>query len=781
MPNRSPHRLLLAVPVVAGCLAAFELLTHRQLVFVSDARSAYLALSVAVIGLALSGWLTARAAGRGASTAQARTAWALPLTLAVCVGGLWLLGAALPYAAPLLLLPYLAGGVLLAAAFAGLPPSRVYALDLGGAAVGALLATLCVGAVGEEASQILLVGLSCAVPAILVGRRGRRLAVGLAVLVVAVAVSNLRLGIYDLARVEDRSGLAEALRPKGPLTPEQTELRGRTPPKLFEVLARTPEARHLHTVSSLAGRIDIISVDVPAGQPPVRVYENGNFIDIMFPDSPDRYVWDPRLPRGIFSEPPDIFVIGTSAEGILKTARNLGGEVAGAELNGAFIELVRGGAGALCGGCAEGVGIEIGDGRSALSRRTHRYAMITLMNAHVARGPSLGRAADAEFLHTRQAIGGYLDRLVEGGVINWEEPLYSAMGSRLTVRTLATVMSVLAQRGAAHPEDHVVAVEWGGAYQQLLVRTTPWGAVELAALRRWMAEVPRAQVGRTGPLPVSMVPLWLPDQRDLDNPLAAFLRTGRLPAGWSPEAGRPLDDDRPFPFSIPATRRVLARGFAGVAVVAVGAALALCFALLRRRGRAGRAEAVSVAAAAGLSGVAFMGVETLWMQQLQLLIGPPTTSFVVILVTVLAGSGLGAALSPRLSPRRRRAVLLAVPLLLLAHAGGLGLLSSRALVLPPALRAAVAIATVAPVSLAMGLPLPIVVRAAQARLAPGAGALLFGLNGTLGGLGVLGGLLLSSWLGFSATSTVGAVLYALVALSVWPSLRGADPIARGES
>ena len=105
MPTRSPHRLLPAVPVVAGCLAAFELLTHRRFVFVSDARTAYVALSVAVIGLALSGWLAARAARAGSSALQARAAWALPLSLAVCVGALWPLGPALPTAAPLLLLP----------------------------------------------------------------------------------------------------------------------------------------------------------------------------------------------------------------------------------------------------------------------------------------------------------------------------------------------------------------------------------------------------------------------------------------------------------------------------------------------------------------------------------------------------------------------------------------------------------------------------------------------------------------------------------------------------
>ncbi len=455
-------------------MLGFEVLTYRQLQYVGKYLETAKVISIAIMGIAV-GSIGALAARRwGPERAATVASTGLGLVVLANVVAFPLLGAHLTSATPLLLLPFLCGGALVALSFTEAPTGRVYLYDLVGAgfgvaAVGALLPT-----VGEEGAHAIWAALALLTPwAFEVrGKTGWLRAThvaggGIAVLLVGFAIGNSspQGRWYNIAIHTRAAGSARS--------------------KVFNRSSRLKGRKIVHSLSSLAGRTDLLRVGRRANN-----YENGKQVDLIRKNKWQTYVWDPRVPRGVFPDNPDVFIIGTAGEGILKSVRALEANIYGAEINPATYELLSGPQAALCGHCYDGIKPVMGDGRTVLAGTDRRFDMITMLNSHVAKVSK--SPASVEFIYTQEALELFLSRLKPTGVINLEELFFSKRKrprtARMTRRIVATAAAALKARGADNPSDHIVVFRWKsvGHYDQILIRKTPWDAGSLSKVRAWL-------------------------------------------------------------------------------------------------------------------------------------------------------------------------------------------------------------------------------------------------------------------------------------------------------
>jgi predicted membrane-bound spermidine synthase len=163
-------------------------------------------------------------------------------------------------------------------------------------------------------------------------------------------------------------------------------------------------------------------------------------------------------------------------------------------------------------------------------------------------------------------------------------------------------------------------------------------------------------------------------------------------------------------------------------------------------------------------GTGFILVEVALVQKCILFLGHPAYALTVVLFSLLAWSGIGSWLSGRIRPERLRPLL---PLVL----GGTGLLIAAAAVglspafyalvhLERALRIGVTVALLAPLGIAMGMPLPAGVRI-LAREAPEIIPWAWGVNGAASVMGSVAALVVALLAGFDQALLLGAALYLL--------------------
>ncbi|MBT3219327.1 MAG: hypothetical protein HN348_09575 [Proteobacteria bacterium] len=744
-PNATSRSIRVAF-VAAFIVLSFEVIAHRQLLYVSYTLQAATILSIAIMGIAFGGMLAYYTQRLPAQRVGALSSAVLGFSLLANVVAFPFLGEYLIYGIALLILPFVAGGLLIAQSFILGDTSRVYFLDLLGASLGVFGAALLLPFVMEEGAQFLLAALALTTPLIFADPRQdpvfktiRIVSAVAAAGCVIFALLNLKIGFYNIAI--------------------DTHAARIIPLKVFNGLAKAHDPQVLYSASSLAGRTDIVSSRrSETGRARYKVWENANTTDTLRPAGVDIYQWDCRMPNNAVLGPKaSTFIIGTSGEGVMKSARYLGGRVDGVEINPGVHRLVSGPAAELCGNCYDDVNVTIGDGRTFLERTDGVYEQITMMNAHIGRGTSGGREADPEFIHTREAIELYLDHLSDRGVINWEEPARSNEGHRVTGRLIATAMDVLRERGSKNPGDHIVVFEWGSnsTYDQLLIRKKPWPAETLVAVQEWLAKLPNIDSGVDGPFSCRVNLFYSPDQPNLDNSLAKLIR-GEF-TGWANVVHTPITDDKPFPFDVHLSRTALHDAL----FILLGISALLVFVplgLIVVRAQVPRQQLLAPIGVAAVLGLGYLLIEVVFMQHLQILLGSPVFTFIIVLGGMLASSGLGGLLA-RPGTKLWLAGLILLPLLLGAQIWIVPLFNDLALQGGLLVRVAAALAIVAPCAFLMGIPLPSVMELAKQRFGAEFAALLYGVNGGLAAFGMVASFQLSVRYGFTGTYVFGCGLY----------------------
>ena len=350
------------------------------------------------------------------------------------------------------------------------------------------------------------------------------------------------------------------------------------------------------------------------------------------------------------------------------------------------------------------------EGRSFIRSSTERFDVIQLSGVDTYTALQQGAYSVAEaYLYTEEALSDFFSHLTPDGCVSFSRWVLEP--PRETLRLAVTARSALSRRGVREPDKHLVILR-GTTWASLVACLKPLSRQQLTAVRAFAAyEGYRLAYD---PLQPGTSP-WDRALRGASAERDAFAR------GY-PYAIEPATDDSPFFFNyfrwsklgdlrrmrgervytspVPIGHGIVLGGLIATTV------LALLGILLPVRGRAetrvaGRRTFALYFAALG---VAYLFVEIVCLQRLTFLLGHPTHALSVVLAALLVSSGCGAAASRWLA--RPGWLRLALPLAIIAaalasHAG-----LPRLLQLGFAARVAVSLAVILPLGFMMGMLFP---------------------------------------------------------------------------
>ena len=367
------------------------------------------------------------------------------------------------------------------------------------------------------------------------------------------------------------------------------------------------------------------------------------------------------------------------------------------------------------------VHIHVTDGRSFIRSSHEQYDVIQMTLVDTWASTAAGAFALSEnSLYTADAFREYFQHLKPDGMIaitRWEfrQP-------REALRVVSVAMEALHQLGVANPAQHFMVVSDGeldedGIPVVVLAKKTPFTPAEEGATEQHIA--------RNGKL----VPLYLPSDPG-QNPFSALIALNDpwVFAREYPYNVAPVNDNAPFFFFTLKTGQILheeslQQGIdwkVNLGVVVLGMVLVISLAavqaflilpmLLGAGGPSRRRVSLLYFIAVGLG---YIAVEIAFIQRFVLFLGHPTYALTVVIFLLLLASGAGSLISRRWLREPGHVWL---PLLLLT-----GAISVYVVVLPPALRALVGLPFVLklavsgllliPLGVAMGMPFPTGLRA----------------------------------------------------------------------
>jgi hypothetical protein len=469
--------------------------------------------------------------------------------------------------------------------------------------------------------------------------------------------------------------------------------------------------------------------------------------------------WYRALPFKLVPERPKTLVIGPGGGSDVLVALGAGSEkVTAVELNPLMLRFVRH-FGAEAGNLYDHPRVEtlLSEGRTFVRRTDRRFDVILLgfvdSWAAVASG---GLSLSENHLYTVEAFEAYYDRLTDDGmlvILRWDVDIPRLVANAVTLlgpqEAGKRLLVLLEKRGTEKEPPQMI---FG-------LRKRPFTEDEAERILAWEKARPVIVPGR-----------------HVEPPYADLLDGRKTMARFVAEADTrvdPVTDDRPFffarqkPWGLPSSM-----GLAFLTILLPIAALCVGFVARGRPAEAApRAYASSIVYFAGL-GLGFIAVELALLQHLTLLLGHPIFTLSILLSVLLLFGGLGSYRSAGIRP-----------VVVCRVVAGLGAL--YALVLPrlvPALlpltfeaRLALAVAVIAPLGFAMGMPFPRgLALAAQAGLP--APPFYWGLNGILSVAGSLGTMVLAVTCGFTVAMLVGCLCY--VGASV--AAHGLEAASRGD-
>lgn len=772
-PDPSAARRLITIALVAASVLIFEIAVTRILSVTLWYHFAFLAVSLAMLGIGLPGvWLAfVRPAAGWLPAALAISSVATPLATMVLLR----VGTSLDYESvfplagssvlthgPVLiaivcvLVPLLASGTaicLLLMEATGSRVARLYAADLLGATAGAAL--------------VVPLMLAAPTPLVVAGTG-----------VLPAAALWLFKGRWRAASAALLASIAALLVWQTPLQLARGSKHGRGPvPVLFERWTPTgritvlPEDFYGGAAFAwgIGGHYRAGGTEVPhlwmeqdgsAGTPITRVSGAPDALEHLFYDVTSLgYQWRP---------PGTVCIIGPGGGRDILTALKAGASwVDAVEMNPAIVEALRGPFNDYSGDVYGRAGVHavVGEGRSFLTRTARQYDLIQISLIDSWAATAAGAFSLSEnYLYTQQALELYLSRLQPAGVLSisrWMRGSFQMEGARLALLVRAAVEAA----GAPDPYRHVLVYQ-AGSVGTFLVSPTPIDAAGVAHadsiatargfVRHWPREGARAEA--------SLI------QRVLTGDVADLRQAG---ADLSPPT-----DDRPFFFHTlslfhratdaelqrlgPNEQAVSLLRMLVAVLGGIGGALFLLPFVVRGRWPQGRSVARSSLYFLAI-GVAFMFVEIPWLQRFVLYLGHPSYATTVVLSALLVGAGVGAMMSPRLVSSARVAVGLVLPLTLLLVNAGMGAVLGTTLGWPLGWRVVIAIALVVPAGVLMGVPFPLGMMLAGSRDADPSSvrAWFWAMNGMAGVLATVLALVSAMTIGFVATVALGAAAYAL--------------------
>jgi hypothetical protein len=490
-----------------------------------------------------------------------------------------------------------------------------------------------------------------------------------------------------------------------------------------------------------------------------------------------------NLPHHLRSDA-DVFVVGVGGgTDVLSALEFEQRSVTGAEINGDIMDIANGVFGDFTGHLDRDPRVHLvnDEARSYLARTSQRYDLIQISLIDTWAATAAGAFALTEnSLYTTDAWGLFMDRLQDDGILSVTRyyRTTNAEGRPVepleTYRTIALAADVLTERGVDDPRDHIMVYRVPTAYRvdlaTVLVSPRPFSARD----REIVAD--RADALGFTPVPTSDV---------AEDPMLAALTTPGGPGEAVDDVAAdisPPTDDRPFFFQMAdigtflggdigrddhVTRPVLVLGLLALTVLGLaGCCIALPLLLAGRstRERPERRRVVPLYTYFAGIGLGFLLIEIAQLQRLSMFLGHPTYGLTVVLFSVLVFSGIGSMLTERIVRDERRRSLLRplVALVLAVIASGLAtpaVIRAMDGATTP-VRIATAVALLAPLALAMGMPFSVGMRAA-ATVDAAPTAFLWGINGASSVCASVLGVVIALFFGISAAFWCGALMYGI--------------------
>lgn len=702
---------------IAFSLIAFEIFISRLFAVILDYNFVFLVVSIATLGIGLGGYFAYKSFGRFSSVRD--TIMGLfALSMIVVVLAIY----SLPYIGVVFyslvaIIPFLLGGYLLA----GIMQSQhhqihlIYFADLVGAGLGALGVILLMNAFGP----IQTVGL---------------LSFFLFLLYV---ITSFRTTKVRLRVVNGFLLVILVFNMVLPFTNFITFHSYRTSP--YNVFQQEKDADIVYTNWDAFSRTDVydandellyITIDGGAVSPTSKF--TGNLYDVAYLNTTTSSLAFQQEPKE------NALIIGVGGGQEVLTARMAGFfNIEAVDINKGSFEAVH----ALSDDTwdifnREGVTAVVSDGRNYIRETKNTYDLIYLSLVMKKSENGLGLALTENFIYTQEAVEEYMNKLTPDGRLAFllhdetelNKIMYAAKkyykNKGIAENEIKKYMAVI---GTYHHLGHVVEGMGGSQITRplILMKNQPFdqqGSKDLMVASHQ----------------IQQLPVHIPYEYDQYDFLHDIFANQEVDL----EANR---DDRPFFYrqsdGIPTTL-IVALFIAGMTSL---------FILRKRTFSAG--EGVYFAGIA----IGFMLIEVTFIQNMILLLGHPTLSFVTVLGVLLVAGGAGSFFSTRWAarPTKRFMPLLLVGVFAILASLAVGWFYGHSLDLPLAYRWLGAVFLLFPLGFFMGMPFPF----GLSKLEKHQIAFSWGFNGIMTVVGSLLAAMMSLSFGFSVTITAGATIY----------------------
>lgn len=763
--------------LVAGTALALQVLLTRLLAAELDYQFGFLAISLALLGT-----------GAGSILVYLRPAWVGAEEIMAALARWCMILAGLLLAVPLLLvrihfatgstsavtgsfvasmvgvcilavLPFTAAGIVIALAVRGSTAwlNRLYACDLVGAAIGAIVVVPLMWTVAVPSLLVSLAGVAALAALVLASSTQRIQAAGLLALSVVGVVLAGSTHLYYLP--------PNTTAPKGlPIVADKWDPLNRV------VGYGPPKGSRFALVF-----YDRVYAPVPIHRPGTPL-PNWRTLDL-----------GPQSIGYAMTGHGRALVIGGGGGRDIDNALTSGQrEVDVIEINRDIVNVVDHALGRWSGSpyTMPGVHTVVGDGRAILAARKTKYDQIHIgftdtLSANSAEAFGLTEAN----LYTVQAFEEYFDHLTPNGILNVSR-LYHLVGDE-ALRVTILALTALKDRGVQDPQRNVVVILghdiFGELFGTVLAKLTPWTPAQLAKIRV-LARQRGAGVAYApgGPYQLEWAKLAAAPS------VLAFCSSYRL------DVCAPTDN-KPFFFNMTRLGNLFAGTppgyayavdpllvlFVTLCILVVMAVLGFVVPLVLARGPS-RPTAGSLVFFAAI-GLGFLTLEVVLIQRFVLFLGFPTYALSVVLFALLLWTGGGALLSGliRADPRKVLGVSLALGCcLIIAAAFGLQPLLRSLLSASFAARVAISVAVLAPFGLTLGMAIPIGLKR-FAGLFPAGVPWAWGINGIASVVAAALGVGIAIEAGFEVATLAAAACYlvalAHVLIGRWPTSHSPAP------
>lgn len=737
--------------VLAFMMLFLEATLFSTLLFTHNYLIAMQAIAMALLGIGLgsiAGYVYAKKIGKG-------------LTLVSLLGSLFSIIAVflnisfLPETitySPIMVLPFLFGSAYISDVISKGDSGKIYFYDLLGAACGVIAFAVFLPLLGEEGNFIFLV-LLLAIFILLF----HKIHTGLVFFLVLIPL--VLMGLFILNQFLPVINLASLTRCYS----------SKSPTKVFCKLPGSSGKNKLWaSKSDLAARIDIVSVySSKNDKSRYWVEYNGITADKISASSPPAYLNDLRIPHGL-ADQPDILIIGTAGDGIIKPARLLAGaqgSLDGLEINAGLVHLMQGRFSKASGEAYSYLDkLMVSDARTYLNTTEQRYGLITLLNSYTSLlRNSLGAP---EYLHTVEAMDSYLRHLTSDGFIIFEIRDTTDQAHAAGLRILNALITAQANQGDLIPKDNLFIYEFyprsqsitrSNNYTMMIFKRSAFNPDELEYLNTWIAD--HNPAGEA----IRVRVLYSPKDNEGSSDYGRVIlgdAAGRsnffLDRSWLTS---PTTDNQPFLADADPKFPQAWKTVSIISLAALSVAGLLIFILLREKPPGKAVSLIPFFFYFAFSGLGYLLIEVALIQWLQIFTGLPAFTFIFVLGVLLLVSGLGSYVSRRLST----GWLVSMVVVLI----GVAVLYSYILrpflltVQTPSIKINSLIVglSLLPLAFLMGIPFPLGLRMLNVRFSEKEAALSYGFSSIFSTLGSNISILIALYAGFKAVFLGGVIAY----------------------